>query len=164
MTRECLEQGLHLSSAGRNFAAATGGAAIHGQVSESSPAAERRYEVSFESSLASRHNDLAHQIRSPPLSPACSRGLRLRGSRLTLAATYRLASSISASDRELVLTLTGLRGHEERRPPNGGGPDFELAATNCLAGLYVKLALARPAIVTSPPHGCPRQRTLRRSP
>ena len=112
-----------------------------------------------ESSLISQHDGHGNLIRRRIPAPAYSRGLRLHGSRLTLAATYRLASSVPVSDREMILTLTGLDSEEERRSPKGEGVDFELAATNCLAGLYVKLALGRPTIVArngaSPPAPAP---------
>lgn len=83
--------------------------------------------------------------RAPTLTVAP--GFRVRGSRLALVATYRLTSSLPASDRHAVLTLMALRSREAVGPPVGQAGDFELAGSHCLAALCIRLALGHPSTV-----------------
>lgn len=97
--------------------------------------------------LSSQVNPSAPTLTSSP-------GMRISGSRLTLAATYRLMASLPPLDQQLILLMTamlGSRGYLGDQEPAGRSSaaptDFELAARSCLSGLYVRLALGRPALV-----------------
>lgn len=97
--------------------------------------------------LSSQVNPSAPTLTSSP-------GMRISGSRLTLAATYRLMASLPPLDQQLILLMTamlGSRGYLGDQEPAGeffaAPTDFELAARSCLSGLYVRLALGRPALV-----------------
>jgi hypothetical protein len=103
-------------------------------------------------------------IQSPSLTPdvlfaprldprsltlTSSPGLRFRGSRSALTATYRLAASLSASDRQRALTLLAVRASQESEYPGDRRDEFELAAGTCPAALRIKLALGQPIVVAS---------------
>jgi len=97
---------------------------------------------------------LSSQVSPSAPTLTSSPGMRISGSRLTLAATYRLMASLPSLDQQLILLMTamlGSRGYLGDQEPAGestGAPtDFELAARSCLSGLYVRLVLGRPALV-----------------
>ena len=71
----------------------------------------------------------------------------LRGSRAALIASYRLAASLSAADKEMVVVIAAALSSEGIAYQGSGTNDFELAAECCLAGLYLKSVLRTPVMV-----------------
>jgi hypothetical protein len=97
---------------------------------------------------------LSFQVSLSAPTLTSSPGVRISGSRLVLAAAYRLSASLSYSDQQLVLLMTAVlggrgsaSGEEIAEPFPGMLGDFDSAAAGCLIGLYVRLVLGRPSIV-----------------
>ncbi|MBN1458543.1 MAG: hypothetical protein JXA57_03340 [Armatimonadetes bacterium] len=88
-------------------------------------------------------------LRVPALTS--SPGLRLRGRRLTLAASYRLAASLAPTDREMIVALTAVLNGADGHSAGAAGNDFELAARYCLSGLYLRMILGRSVVVVLDP-------------
>lgn len=90
------------------------------------------------------------KIDSQALVLTSSPGLYLRGPRVLLSASHRLAASLSRADRETVVELAAIISHELTRQPDVQTGDIEAAAIVCLAALRLKSALGRPGVVAAP--------------